>query len=62
MGKRVPIAWRVEGNKLIPIEWDEDGRILKAIKEAIKYIEKIEKRKRELDKILDKLPRRELTF
>jgi len=60
--KRVPIAWRVEGNKLIPIEWDEDGRILKAIKEAIKNIEESEKRRRELNKILDKLPRRELTF
>jgi len=61
MPKKVPIAWRIEGNKAIPIAWD-DGRILKAIDQALKYVEKEEKRKRELNKLLDKLPRRELTF
>lgn len=59
--KKVPIAWIVRGNRLIPIEWD-DGRILDAIKRAIRCVEKEEKRKREINRLMEKLDRHELMF
>jgi len=41
--KKVPTAWVVRGNELIPIDWDEDGRILKAIEKAVRAINRGEK-------------------
>jgi len=64
--KKIPIAWRVEGDKMIPIDWDEGGRIAKAIEAAIKYVEENEKRGRGIAEALGELKSRlgrvEVTF
>jgi len=52
--KKVPIAWRIEGNKEIPIEWDVNDRIKKILDRALKSLIEAEKKKQHRLKKIDK--------
>ena len=61
--RKVPVAWRVEGDEEIPIAYD-DGRIPKIIDKLLKLIRKIEqnklKKEKELSKLLDTLREKDI--
>jgi len=63
--KPVPIMWKVEGDREVPIEYDY-GRIPKIIDKAVKLIIKRENRKqkinREMKKLLKKIKDRQFTL
>jgi len=52
--KKVPIAWRIEGNKEIPIEWDVNDRIKKILDRTLKSLIEAEKKKQHRLKKIDK--------
>lgn len=52
--------WVVEGDKEIPIEYD-DGRIAKIIDGVIKYVLETEKKRKKLEReVIDKISERRL--
>ena len=58
---KTPIAFEVKGNKIKPVMWD-NGRIFRTLLKALKDLNKMIEEQEKIDKLLDKLPRKEVTF